>query len=371
MVQIATKINEFDEDSQKILIKWFTTRSVAKSTSTTYMSYITDFCKHSKKTLFEIYVTAQEEQLNDVSKNDRELTNLILMYKYFLDNSDYAQTTKNIKMNVIYSFCRAFEFYIPHIRLKKALCEDKNYERPITKEEIRLMLHNSPLREGAFLVLQATSGMSSKEARNLTVRDLLTAINNTLGTDYNSVTDLFEHRSRITREEAYEIHLVREKVNYRYITFLSKECIQHLLDYLEFRHNSNDLKKLKYDVNELIFITNVGEAMDSRTVTAMYREMGKKVGFTSEKNTYRFWRSHNIRKYFYNIAEEIVGMEYADEWLGHVPSSVTRAYARREYRMKQAYLKCLPYLTIDEDVSVVKKKLEELEEELQRLKGNI
>lgn len=93
-----------------------------------------------------------------------------------------------------------------------------------------------------------------------------------------------------------------------------------------------------------------------------------KVGFTNAENTYRFWRSHNIRKYFYNIVEEIVGIEYADEWLGHVPNKVTMAYARREYRMKQAYLKCLPYLLLETDMEDFTQKINDLEEEIKRLK---
>ncbi|MBO7210109.1 MAG: tyrosine-type recombinase/integrase [Methanobrevibacter sp.] len=321
--------------------------------------------------MFEIYEVAQKQTLDNIPVNERQLTCLILEYKYYLDSEHYAQTTKNIKLNVIYSFCRAFDFYVPKIRLKRKVCEDKNRERPITKKEIILMLKNSPLREGAFLVLQATSGMSSKEARELTVHNLINVINTNLQTNYETIWDVFNEEEKILSHDAFEIKLTRSKVDYRYITFISNECMRHLLNYLHFRAKQTDNKKLKNKPHEPIFITNKGEKMDSKAVTGMYREMGARVGFTTDENTYRFWRSHNIRKYFYNIVEETVGIEYADEWLGHVPSKVTRAYARRDNRMKQAYLKCLPYLQLEEDVRVVEKKLHELEEELMRLKGEL
>ena len=160
-----------------------------------------------------------------------------------------------------------------------------------------------------------------------------------------------------------------KKVNYRYITYINKECMKHLFNYIEYRAKQTNNKKLPETVHAPIFIANNGNKMTSRSVTAMYREMGNKVGFTSEKNTYRFWRSHNVRKYFYNIVEETVGIEYADEWLGHMPRQVTRAYARREYRMKDAYLKCLPFLTLEEDVTEIEKKIGDLEEEIRRLKS--
>lgn len=364
---IATKIEEFDKDSQKIIRRWFTTRSVSESTAQTYLSYLTQWLKYNGNTLSNIYEIAQKQQLDYIPLNQRTLTQLILDYKYFIDNSQYAQTTKNIKMNVIYSFCRAFEFEIPHIRLKKALCEDKNYERPITKQELITLMNSNPLRETAFLILQATSGMSSKEARNLTIFDIIKAINNELHTEYESVEDLLRNREKILEIKAYEIRIVRSKVNYRYITFLNNECLKHILNYIQFRFKQKNSKKLT-GINKPLFITNRGEKMSSRAVTAMYREMGNKVGFTNVENTYRFWRSHNIRKYFYNIVEEIVGIEYADEWLGHVPNKVTMAYARREYRMKQAYLKCLPYLLLETDMEEFNKKIIDLEEEIKRLK---
>ena len=365
---IATKISEFDSNSQNIIKKWFTIRSLSESTAQTYLSYISQFTKYSEKTLSQIYEDAQKQQLNNVPLNQRELSQIILNYKYFIDNSDYAQTTKNTKMNVIYSFCRAFEFEIPHIRLKKAICEDKNYERPITKQEILKMMNNNPLREKAFLVLQATTGMGSKEARNLTISDLIRVINNELGTEYSTANELLTNEEKILKPKVYEIKLTRSKVNYRYITFINNECMKHLLNYLKYRSVQKNNKKLTDSINSPIFITNKGESMNGKAVTAMYREMGAKSGFVCVENTYRFWRSHNIRKYFYNIVEEIVGSEYADEWLGHIPNTVTRAYARREYRMKQAYLKCLPYLILEEDFSDIKSKIKDLEEEIIRLK---
>ena len=369
MIEIVTKISEFDTNSQKIIRQWFAIRSIAESTAQTYLSYISQFTKHSENTLYHIYQTAQKQQLNQVPLNDRKLTQLIIDYKYFIEEKNYAQTTKNIKIKVIFSFCKAFEFETPHIRIKRAICEDKNYERPITKKELLLLLHTNPLREKAFLMLQATSGMSSKEARKLTIHDLITIINNELHTKFETTNDLLFNRETILQTKVYEVRRTREKVNYRYITYINKECMKHLLNYIEYRSKQKNNKKLPETVHTPIFIANNGHEMTSRSVTAMYREMGNKVGFTNEKNTYRFWRSHNIRKYFYNIVEEVVGSEYADEWLGHMPNQVTRAYARREYRMKEAYLKCLPYLALEEDIERVEKKINDLEEEIKRLKS--
>ena len=237
--------------------------------------------------------------------NQRVLTQLILDYKYYIDTQNYAQTTKNIKIKVIYSFCKAFELETPHIRLKHAICEDKNYERPITKSELLLLFKSNPLREKAFLILQATTGMSSKEARTITIHDLLTSINNELQTNYETADDIITNREKILQHTIYEIRKTRKKVNYRYITYINKECMKHIINYIMFRRKQTNKKKLSEDTYAPLFITNQGKKMGSRAVTAMYREMGNKVGFVSKTNTYRFWRSHNIRKYFYNICQKM------------------------------------------------------------------
>lgn len=368
-----TSMYGFDDKSRPLIHKWFSVRSLAKSTQKVYLLYMAQFLKYHNLSLYELYSVAYEEQQNAIPETVRQLSNFILEYKYYLDNSSYSDSTKYLKLKVIVSFCRAYKLEIPDIRQKRAICEAKNYERPISKEELLLMLNTSPLREQAFLSLQATTGMGSKEVRTLTVWDILQSINKECNTHYNTIREIQENKDMILKHECFEFNIVREKVNYRYITFTTSESMGRLLRYIEYRYNHpNDKLRLKDDIDEFIFITNKGEQMEQRTVTAMYRIMGERVGFKTKPHQYRFWRSHNIRKYFYNIVEECVGSEYADEWLGHVPSTVTRAYARREYRMKNAYINCIPYLSLTSEYEKgngrVERKIQLLEQELEKLK---
>lgn len=368
-----TNMCGFDEKSKQLIRKWFSLRSLAKSTQEVYLIYMSQFLKYHNISLYELYINAYKEQEERIPETVRSLSNLILEYKYYLDNSNYSVSTRYLKLKVIISFCRAFKLDIPDIRQKRTLCESKNYERPITKEELLLMLNTSPLREQAFLSLQATTGMGSKEVRTLTIWDVLQSINRECDTHYNTVREILENKEEILSHKCFEFNIVREKVNYRYITFTTAEGMERLLRYIEYRFTyCNDKLLLKDDVDEYIFVTNQGEPMEQKTVTAMYRIMGERVGFKTKPHQYRFWRSHNIRKYFYNIVEECVGQEYADEWLGHVPSTVTRAYARREYRMKNAYINCIPYLSLTDSYEKgngrVERKIQLLEQELEKLK---
>lgn len=368
-----TSIDDFDEKSERLVRKWFAQRSLAKSTQKTYRTYMNQFLKYINTTLYDFYITSYKEQEEDVPDTIRYLTNRILDYKYFLDEGKWTDSTKYLKLKVVISFCRAYKLDLPDIRIKRVICEAKNYERPITKEELLLMLNSSPLREQAFLSLQATTGMGSQEVRTLTIWDILQCINRECKTHFNTVDEVIKNREEILSHKMFEFNLVREKANYRYITFTTKEAMERLLRYIEYRYTyCKGRLALNDNINEVIFITNKGTPMSQRTVTAMYRVMGERVGFRSEPYQYRFWRSHNIRKYFYNIVEECVGQEYADEWLGHVPSSVTRAYARREYRMRNAYTKCIPYLSLSENQENgngrVERKIQFIEDELKKLK---
>lgn len=368
-----TELSDFDEKSQPLIRKWFSLRSLAKSTQKVYLIYISQFLKFHNTTLYEIYKIAYEEQEKRVPESLRNISNQLLEYKYFLDESNYSDSTKYLKIKVIISFCRAYKIEIPEIRQKRAICEAKNYERPIKKDELLLMLNTSPLREQAFLSIQATSGMSSKEVRTLTVWDILQSINIECHTHYESIIDILNNRENILKNKMFQFNIVREKVNYRYITFITNEAMSRVIRYIDYRYSYCDGNLLLGDdVDEPIFVTKYGTPMSQKAVTGMYRIMGEKVGFKTKSHQYRFWRSHNIRKYFYNIVEECVGQEYADEWLGHVPSSVTRAYARREYRMRNAYQNCIPYLSLTDDVEKgngrVERKIRLLEQELEKLK---
>lgn len=369
-----TSTYDFNEKDIQLIHKWFSLRSLAKSTQHVYLIYMSQFLKYHNTSLYNIYKLAYKEQEENVPETIRNITNLILDYKYYLDNSKYSDSTKYLKLKVIVSFCRAYKIEIPEIRQKRAICEAKNYERPITKDELLLMMNTSPLREQAFLSLQATTGMGSKEVRTLTIWNVIQSINKECNTHYESIEEILKNKDGILSHKIFEFNIVRGKVNYRYITFTTSEAMEKLLRYIEYRYTYCEGNLLLTDdVDELIFITKYGEPMSQKTVTAMYRVMGERVGFKTRPHQYRFWRSHNIRKYFYNIVEECVGQEYADEWLGHVPSTVTRAYARREYRMRNAYMNCIPYLsltsTFEKGNGRVERRIRLLEEELNKLKN--
>lgn len=366
---MTTKISDLDKNSQTIVNRWFTIRSLSKSTQEPYLCYFSDFVKYTQRSVYELYEKAKEEEKNGVNENDRELTWFIIDYKHHIEEMGYAHNTVNLKLNVIFSFCRSFDFPIPKFRIKKALCEDKNYERPLKKEEILQMMNVSPLRESAFIIIQAHSGMGSKEVRSLTIQQIVDVVNNELDTDYKSIQEIVDDKSKILSHDIYEITIIRSKINYRYTTYINNETMDHILRYISWRMKQNNNKGLKNTFNELLFITNKGEPMTQKAVTAMYREIGNRCGFESQSNTYRYWRSHNIRKFFFNIVEETVGEEYAHEWLGHKSDSVTRAYSRRKYRSRKAYEKCIPHLRIEpQSREELVEKIRNLELELKRIK---
>ena len=366
---MSTKLSDFSKQDQIILKRWFTIRSLSDSTQEPYLSYFSGFLDFCNLSVERIYNKAKEEEREGIPEKDRELTWLIVDYKNYIEDKQYAQNTINLKLNIIFSFCRSFDFPIPKFRMKKALCEEKNYERPLTKEEILQMMNVSPLRERAFIMIQCGSGMGSKEVRSLTIKQIIDVINKELGTNCESVDDVLSKKPEILSHNIYEITIIRSKTNYRYTTFMNNETMKHILEYIEWRSKQDNKKRLTYAKNEPLFVTNEGKPMSQKTVTAMYREIGNRCGFESEEYTYRYWRSHNIRKFFYNIVEAVVGEEFAHEWLGHKSDNVTRAYSRKVFRMRSAYEKCIPYLRIEsESDDELKKRVEQLEMEIRKLK---
>ena len=52
------------------------------------------------------------------------------------------------------------------------------------------------------------------------------------------------------------------------------------------------------DLNQPLILREGGTAITGSSINNSFRELGKKAGFKHEFGSYRYWRSHSLRKYF-------------------------------------------------------------------------
>jgi hypothetical protein len=105
-----------------------------------------------------------------------------------------------------------------------------------------------------------------------------------------------------------------------------------------------------------MFLTYSGRKFDSKAVSSIFLEIGRKAGFKkSKKGTLAFWRSHALRKYFTSTIIKNTGDHmFADYLTAHKIPDLKRAYWIVDPEdLKKRYTEVLPYLSIDE-IKVIK-----------------
>ncbi|MBF4474277.1 tyrosine-type recombinase/integrase [Methanobacterium formicicum] len=372
-------LNTADET---IYSEWFTKKNLAKGTRGTYRVSAEDFKDFVGLSLSEIIDKAEEEEESGIRLRKRSVNKYLIGYKAYLEEKNYAPGTLNNKMAAILSLFQAFDIQVPKINLPKGdISLEKNFKKPPTRKQIQTMISVANARDRALIYFLALTGTASNEARNLTVKNFLDAAGEAIGKKISDLDKLFEYEDEILKE-VLTLTMVRQKVNYRYQTFIPPEASHAIISYLkERKFNRNPNRHVK-DIDGYLFITNTGDPMSRTGVGTAIKRVGKLAGFESESGSFCFWRPHSLRKYFISAISNHLGDHIlADYLVGHKISNVRRAYWIMEPEvLKERYLKALPYLSIDKvrvtDVETrefknIQKQNKALKEEIDAIKSKI
>lgn len=358
----------FSLEDQTIIDLWVLNKNLEDSTLKTYLQILKKFCEIVELSPAELISDADAEEDNGVKLRNRKINIYFLKFKKQLIQEGKAENTINLYINAVKSFYDAMDIQLPKIKTSRGdISLEKNYGKLISKEELLKLINVAPPREKALIYLMALSGMSQKEARSLTLENFFNAAGNSIKKEINSVEDLFEFENKLCCE-VLTLEIIRKKANYRYITFLPPEATIQIIYYIRERMFGRNEKIRIKNIKSPIFVKNTGEPADRDIIVTNFRRIGIMAGFKKEKGAYSFWRAHSLRKYFIStIINEISHKDEANFMAGHKISDVDRAYwFVKPKKLKEVYLKALPYLSIDNaKVIDVKsddvKRIEELE----------
>ncbi len=367
---------------ETIYNEWFTKKNLAEGTRGTYRVSAEDFKGFVGMGLSEIIDKAEEEEESGIRLRKRSVNQYLIGYKAYLEEKNYAPGTLNNKMAAILSFFQAFDIQVPQINLPKGdISLEKNFKKPPTRKQIQAMISVANARDRALIYFLALSGTASNEARNLTVRRFLDAAGEAIGKKIQDLDKLFEYEDEILNE-VLTLTMVRQKVNYRYQTFVPPEASYAIISYLKERNFNRNPDRHVKDIDGPLFITKSGDPMSRTGVGTAIKRVGKLAGFESESGSFCFWRPHSLRKYFISAISNHLGDHVlADYLVGHKISDVRRAYWIMDSEvLKERYLKALPYLSIDKvwvaDVETrefknIQKQNMALKEEIDTIKSKI
>lgn len=347
-----------DDDNRDAIDEWFLSIGrddnvgAKERTKLTYIRTLIEFCDFIKMSPYEFIKECKYEKMNVPDIDDRKIKRYFLKYKAAL--ADNAPKTIERKIATIKSFCRVRNIELHYNEKKKrpeALPKDENKHIP-TREDIREAVHHANTRNRAIILLQASSGLSSIDVRNLRYIDVKNPDKN------NIIT--FDGR--------------RQKTDVPYITFCSPEATEAIQDYIKERkklptantkekkdqyekrriHSDNDYLFINMKVyTEYLFeFDEKYRFISDEEIQHAYRMIERSCEKQAPKGTHSYIRSHNMRKFFANtLKNHDVDYLTLEAFMGHKVQGSLDHYTEADIeKLKEKYMKVLPYLTILEDI---------------------
>lgn len=331
--------------------KLYINKNLSESTQNLYSLGLKQYCKLTEMTLEELLDEAEDEEENIPRLRKRKIDSYLPRFKKSLEARKLAPQTIKVYVSAVKTFYKYYKITIPEVSTDVSeICLEKNEGRLLTKEEIQKMVEIAPIRDKTMIYLMAMTGMAQAEVRSLTIKKFLDAASDALDKKIQTVEDLFENEKELN-EVVLSLLITREKVKYRYHSFIPPEVSKNIIYYLKERSYGRNEKIRITDVRKELFVTNSGEKLTKSGVSSNFNRIGKKLGFTaSEKGAYGFWRSHGLRKYFISTIINNTGDHIlADYLVGHKIDKVKQAYWKADPdKLKAKYLEVVEYLSIDE-----------------------
>jgi integrase len=306
----------------------------------------------------EILTEAEQEIADGVLPRRRKIKRHLLDFKEHLQQQNLTPLTIKSRMTGIYSIYKKNDIELPSMPRNETKARPLQQHKDIpTKEDLQIVLKHCDELERALILIGVSSGLASAEICALTIGDFRNG---------------YDPETGITT-----LKLRREKVGFDFVTFLSPEASNAVLDYLASRerepktnhHGRNtylDKQKIYSNSNYLLIRRKVpDEYLETRNerlrkltleaIIEIYRRLAEQAHKTTPKNVWALIRSHNIRKFFNSTLLNAGADSFiVNFWMGHALDDTKSAYFRAsaECGLKDTYLKFVPYLTIQKEADV-------------------
>lgn len=349
--------------NDKIIKDWLSGIKAADNTAESYLTAMQAFTEYTKKKPLQLIEEAEYEIKSGLLMRERNITIHLREFRELLENKGRAPLTIKNRVNAVCSFYKSYNIQLPVLprSMQKAKPQPKRRDTP-TKEDIQQVLTHADLLERAIILTGVSSGLSVNEIANLKVRDF---------------TDGYDPQTGITT-----LHLVRQKVNYEFTTFLSPEASKAVQAYLDYRGREpksnrtaqfNQLKKQRVILDKdgkpakhgYLFVARIVSKeylrikkelekeeirkLDRLSILAMYRRLNEEAQKSAEHGEWNLIRSHAMRKFFNSaLLNAGASMFFVDYLCGHTLDATHDAYYRANPEsLKEEYKKYVPYITVE------------------------
>lgn len=345
---------------------WLSGIGAKKTTREGYIDSMRIYTEFLGKTPEQIILESEEDIRKGRLMREKRIFSELREFREHLERSDIAPMSVKSKLTGVRSFYKFYDIILPSLPRSAVNARPLMENRPIPgKEDIRDVLSVADPIEKALVLIGVSSGLAVNEISNLRLEEF-----------YNG----YDPETQITT-----LHLIREKVNYEFYTFLSPEASKAVFEYLEYRNRPSDSgdkvrqnqllkQRVRYNargdpigylfvrraiVPEYLALKDEKEAEELRklstpSIQKIYRELNEKARKSSPYGKRNLVRSHTVRKYFNStLLANGASIFFTDFLMGHQIDSTRDAYYRADpKKLREEYQKYLPYLTTCKELDV-------------------
>jgi site-specific recombinase XerD len=330
-------------------------RNHAENTRKSYETVIRDFEKQTGKPLNEMLQIAEDEKRTPWE--DTQLRKWLIQYRNHLYNN-YRETSATKLLARVRTVFRHYNIPIgklPYFSTKQAKkSEEIDYEDLPNREILKKCIEvKNPLLKALTLFMSST-GISRTDTWNLTIQNYLDSTR-----EYHHTDDIYKAINIMENQQVIpSFKLKRRKTGETYRTFASHEAVKAINNYL--------LTRQSLENNDKLF--NIG----LRHFSQIFKDTNDLLGLGTVNGRARF-SPQMLRVYHATqLAEAGMNDSHIDLVQGRKPHSIARkSYIRvKRERLKEEYIKALPYLVI-EDTERIKTELETVKEENTQLHSEL
>jgi integrase len=350
-----------------------------EAAANTRRNYLTSMKKYSDFTGMSpnaMIIQAEAEVLAGTLMRSRSIKRYLLGFREMLKSDGLAPKTIHGHIAAVKSFYVSCDIDLPNLNQKKQAKVKalKANDIRLEKSDIEEALKHAGVRNRALIFTMVSSGLSQSDVLALKVRDF---------------KDGFDPDTGICM-----LSIRRIKTDYDFITFISPEASRAVIDWLGYReikprkgkgsHDRFEKHRVRSGDDYLLtksdspqsYLETYNEEMRKLTANGIMDSMRRiaiKCGKETAKDCWGQIRAHQFRKFFnsalLNGGADIFTVEYL---MGHTIDETKAAYFKADpERLKERYMKYLPYLSIEgTEVKVVESaEYTELKRELDDLKA--